>query len=303
MTTDTSLAAIAAAGQTPAAEAAGFPFVVIPPQISFLTKNVPPPSPAYVGSQDQLMFVVYNVIPDQTITIQVRMLMPSGELKQNRWDFPVTSDRALNCFMAPLAEGFLLTMSVYAQGGSPPGSCYAFVFLMAASAGEAPIAQTLAYGYLTDAAGLVWPYPRWTLINEGPGNIRLIQGTNPAPQHNISETVPTGARWRLISVFCRLSTSATAGNRYVGLWVVDPAGTFVSIPAVAGQPPSLVWSYTWGSGLAAAFDSNWGHATAPLPDYLFLTSGQSFSAFCYPFQAADDFTAPLYLVEEWLVPS
>jgi hypothetical protein len=302
LTTDASLAAIAAAGQTPAAEAAGFPFTNIPPDISFLTKNVPPPATAYVGRQDQISLGVCNAIPDNVVTMEIRTLTPSGELKQHRWDFHPPSDRSTQWYERPLAEGFLLTISVYTDSAAPPGGCYVGVYLVSGVGGIPPTAQTFGAGYVGSVNPLMWPYPRVVNPGEGPGRLRMIIGTNPAPGNAVLETVPTGARWKLTSLRCGLSTNTTAVTRYACLFLQDAPGIFVYLPSQAGQPQSSLYNYTWAIGTQATPSMAIPNIINPLPDQIHLDAGQQFGLIAYSGTANDDWGAPLYCVEEWVMP-
>lgn len=93
----------------------------------------------------------------------------------------------------------------------------------------------------------------WTGVDkgslEGPGAIRTIIGTDPAVNTEFSESVPTNARHKLLSVRNTLVTSGTAATRVVRLILDDGAAIFQLVPAAISQTASLTRSYTFGTRL------------------------------------------------------
>jgi hypothetical protein len=302
LTDDFSLAGLAAPAEAPAPAPEEFPFVVIPPQCSFATRNIPPPSPSYVSAQDRLLIYVYNSIPNNSAVIQLRVLTPSGELKQHLWYHPLKSDRSVNWFSHELAEGFILTLTIYVTAVTPPGACYVETDLRTGGGGSTVVAQVLAMGYVSSVRHLVWPYPRFVTPGEGPGNFRTIIGTDPAPGAFISESIPTGARWKLVSLTCTLTTSATVLDRVAAFGVTDAGTTLLFLPSPTTQPASKTYRYTWALGIPQWFSAAGSAVGLPLPDELYLFAGQSFWVNLTSFAVDDDFTAPAYVVEEWIQP-
>jgi hypothetical protein len=302
LTSDLSLAALAAAGAPAAEKPAEFPFVVIPPEITFLTKGVQPPSLAYIGRQSWLTVVCYNSWPGLTLIVDVEVLRPSGELQYSEFQFSPPSDRSGFYTVVPLSEGFLLTLVVRTTASCPPGACYCQVFTTRTNPPNAGYVQTLATGYICRTYTLGWPQPRWVEPAEGPGRRRVIIGTDPPAGSSISETVPTGARWKLTSLRCSLATDATAITRYVSLYLVDPSGTFLYVPSLIGQTAATTFSYTWTIGTPSTPTMVIPSIINPLPDQVDLLAGQSIGVIVYSGTAGDNLTAPLYCVEEWVEP-
>lgn len=302
MTSDTSLAALAAAGQAPAAKPEPFPFVVAPPLISFLTQNVQPPAPCYVTPQDRLLLSVWNSGTNITLRVDLRMLMPNGQITQNQWTATPSSDRTLNYWYFNLAEGMLLALTVSTQSAAQPGTCYAKAYLIRGQSTIEPIGQMLLFGYVVTGGALAWPYPRWTLPAEGPGRLRSIVGTQPAAGQPILETVPTGARWGLRTLRCTLTTNTTAVTRYVEFYLHDGTNSYVFYMAPFGQAQSLVWDYNWGIAIQASTSPALPIVALPLPDQIYLPAGYTFGVYVYVGAGGDQLSAPKYSVEEWIAP-
>jgi hypothetical protein len=296
------MAALASVGAAAPAAPAEFPFVVIPPGITFATKNVPPAAPCYVTPLDRLLISAWNSVPGLILRIDLRMLMPTGEIIQNQWTMPPRTDRSGSYQFYTLAEGYLFSLTVSTQTTAQPGGCYVKADLIRGQSSIEPIGQVLLSGYVPSGPALAWPYPRWVLPCEGPGNLRVITGTDPSAGNPVLETVPTQARWRLLAIRCNLTTNPSAGSRYAALYLVDPAGTFLYLMAQIAQASSQTYNYNWALGVLVTQVTGLPNVTYPLPDQMFLTAGQSFGLIAYGGFSGDDWSAPLYLVEEWLAP-
>ena len=279
-----------------------FKFHTLPPEISFQTERVPPPTWLYVGPDDRLWVVAWNAMPAAFVTVYVRLLLPNGKISLNRYEVPLTDDRARNEFYIPLVESFLLSVSVTPGTLMPLGSCWVRILLMSGGGGGTSYPQGIVMGYMVKGSILTWPYPRFQNPVEGPGRLRLIEGTDPAAGVSIAETVPVGARWKLVSVFAWLATDATVFDRHVYLVLMSPAGVWLWLPPAVAQPASQTYYYTWGIGLAPYTSSLVGLVARALPDQLTLTPGQQFMVQCGGMQVGDDFGPPRYLVEEWVEP-
>lgn len=135
------------------------------------------------------------------------------------------------------------------------------------------------------------------------GRLISVSVANPAPGADLRQAVPAGKRWRLISGEFQFTTSATAANRVVELLARD-AGTnrVFRIGSNLAQAASLVWFYTFGSGLSAIGETataGGGQVSLPCPVGLELGAGMDIGTNTVARQAADQFQACTLLVEEW----
>lgn len=279
-----------------------FPFVVYPPEITFATREVQPPGASYVSPCDALRVEIRNAISGLTVHLHARLLKPSGELVQGLYSYTPTADRALNTYTHGLAEGCLIALVVDAPANAKPGGCYARVLLVRGAAPVIPLSQVLVSGYVVTGSGLKWPYPRYVGPSEGPGRLRVIIGTNPAPGNAVVEYVPTGARWRLLGLEVTFTTDATAVDRYVRLALgSNGASAFRTSPTIA-QPASQMWIYDWAIGVTRAAGPLGAYVQDALPDHFALPAGWWISVYPYGIQPGDDFGAPNLYVEEWIEP-
>ncbi len=290
--------------------------------VTFATQNIQPPSPLYVTRDDILQTTVYNSLAGQTVAVRYRLLRVdvTGPLRTTR--DPVTrllrggritttiipgelvytpsSDRLRNDFFANLPEGFLLNVSCFARSATTRrGQTFAMVSLRREAFPAGDSYFTLISDYAVAGSGLSWPGGLIRQSVENPGLIRGIQGTDPAPTDQVSEFVPTNARWRFISLSASLATSAVAGNRVVSAQLFDTAGQFYGFASAFDQPASTVVRYTFSSAaLATLLRASTVHV--PIPGDLVMPQGFEFRTFVTNLQAGDDWSSVRFEVEEWL---
>ncbi len=177
------------------------------------------------------------------------------------------------------------------------GVCYVKVSLLA----EGVIVARLAQGYITDSGTVFFPGGENESSIEGPGLLRSITGTDPAAGVEISEVVPTGARWRLIAFRFILATDATVASRTPRISIDDGTTVFFRHGNSSPQTASFSSAYNgFNSGvgnISAASDSS-----IILPNPPILSAGYHIATDTAQLQAGDNFSSPKYLVEEWIQP-
>lgn len=132
--------------------------------------------------------------------------------------------------------------------------------------------------------------------------ILRIAGTDPAANTELSETVPAGKSWHLLSVTVALVQGLTQTPRPI--LVLDDGTTtvFESFGASAAQAVSTTCRYTWAPGLTlsgvvgATTDV---HANAPLPAGLVLPAGWRVRTSTTGLGANSNYGAPSLLVVEY----
>jgi hypothetical protein len=129
--------------------------------------------------------------------------------------------------------------------------------------------------------------------------MRSITGTDPAAGVEISETVPAGVRWRLLSFRAVIVTDATVANRQPSLIVDDGTNTVHQSGANAAVAASAGAGYMWGAGVGA-FGATGNGNQGSVPNPLMLAAGFRLRTSTLLFAGGDNWGAPQYLVEEWL---
>ena len=190
-------------------------------------------------------------------------------------------------------------ISITARPAAVPvrrGECY--VRLTLVLDGE-PVKRFFS-AYLTDGKTLAWPPGVFEGFTEGAGLIRTITGTNPAAGAEVSEAVPTNARWRLIAIKLNFTTDGTVANRYVSLTTDDGAVMPFQIYAQPAHAASVGKTYTFSPAAADRAAALINTINTPIPPELILPQASRIRSLTNSIQAGDDHAAPLLTVEEWI---
>jgi hypothetical protein len=275
------------------------PLVPAPPDplVSFLA-----PSAWYFRGADALRLTSFNAAAGVVLALEGRFLTVEGEIKPFRFAHTPNTDRTTKSDIFLMGAGWLLDVQVRASAGTPRvGQCFVVVEVVRGLTSVAEALGVLVQGYVTDSQRRGWP---GTLVENtlaSRGVVRSITGTDPAANVEISETVPTGARWKLRGVLFTLVTDANVANREVALTIDDGATVVARIPSGFTQTATLTTLYSLfvlAPRNAVAQDTT---KNAPLPD-LDLQGGYRIRTVTTARQVTDNFGPPQLLVEEWIEP-
>lgn len=265
-----------------------------------LSPALVPSGRIYLTGEDHLRLTTFNSAAGVTLAIEGRYLTVEGRIVSSADRHVPATDRTSSSTLIALGPGWLLDVVVRASAGTPRvGQCYALLELVRGFTGAVTPLALLAQGYVTDSARFGWPGSPIRPSTEGRGVLRVLQGTDPAPGVEISETCPTNARWRLISVLATLVTDATAANREAALTIDDGASVWLRAPSGLTQTATQTTRYNWhldANRFTIAQDRT---VTAPIPDG-FLMGAFKFNTLTTGIVAGDNWGAPLYCFEEWI---
>lgn len=131
------------------------------------------------------------------------------------------------------------------------------------------------------------------------GFVRSVLGTDPAAGAEVSETVPTNARWKLHSIIASLVTDGTVANRNVN-WIIDDGTTTLytsndNTNHAATTTASHILSENQTRGTIGTIYNS------PMnPVGLVLFQGWRIRTSTTNLQAGDNWAAPQIFVEEWI---
>ncbi len=269
------------------------------PAVKFLSRGVQPPSQVYVTNQDVLTLLAASSQTAEAITVTYRLLRADGELISGQFIFPITGDNNLNVKSEPLAEGFLLSLAVQARGATTRGQTFARLFLQNPSLGVLVPSYMLMADYVTTAMSAAYPNGRVLMPTEGPGFVHGVAIAQPAAGTSIFIDVPNNVRWRLITAFGTLTTSAVGPARDVLLNIFANGLVIYDGGAGKTQPAGVGFSYTWAAGVPPMFDGV-TEVIQPLPNDFILPPVANIEFNTFFLDAADQWTSGAVLVEEWL---
>jgi len=255
----------------------------------------------YFAGDDQLRVTSWNSLASVVVVLTGRFVhADDGRIEPfSETHTPATNRTAASSTFAR-AKGWLTDLSVLVTGATPQrGQTFVRVDVVRGQGAGAIPLSTLIQGYVTATQRLA--YPGSPIIDSltGPGTIRSITGTDPAANTEVTETVPTGARWRFLSLLVTLVTDANVATREVALAADDGTNTYCRIPATQSQAASLTrrWEFTQATPFAGLNQD----ATIPaMFPALLLAAGHRLTTITTARQVTDNFGAPQYAVEEWL---
>jgi hypothetical protein len=273
-------------------------------RVDFLSKGVQPPSNVYIGKDDCLFITTYSSIANLRIDVRGRILLASGRATVFEFSNVPNSNRTENTVLFALGEGWMLNVAAFLGSGScKRGQCYVVIGLAQGKETSNFKHTIIAQGYVGTQVNQAWPGNRLEQPTEGAGVIRRVPGTNPSAGQEIAETVPTGARWRLLSLFAALVTNVNVANRRP-VFLLGDAGslTFFNASAPAVQAASLTTFYCLAPGLGFESAPDTSRVNVGIPVSMMLGAGYHIDTLTTNLQAGDDWGAPSMLVEEWIEP-
>lgn len=251
--------------------------------------------------EDNLRVVSVNALAGVTLKIQGRFIDAAGVIGAASWDHTPASDRTVRSSEFPLGVGAVLNLVVYAGGATPKiGQTFVIVQLIRGTGAAAIVLGTLLQGYVTSTQALAWPGSPLENSVAGEPTVRHIVGTTPAAGVELSETVPTGARWEVLTFRVALATSATVATRRAFLTIAHAGVGSMQYNPAGTQAASQNFSYEWAANMPVLYDGGNGICNQPLPARLMLQGGDSVHTVTTSLQAGDQFNSIWYSVREWL---
>lgn len=253
-----------------------------------------------VTGEDNLRVEGWNVKAGCTLLVSWRFAELSGDIHAYERTVVLTDDRVRSRVDIPLGVGYIVNLAVFAANASPIiGQTFTSIKLIRGLGGATVVLGLLVQGYVTSQQGLGWPGSPIMSSIEGRGSIRRVTGTDPAAGVEITESVPTGARWRVETMNFVLVTSAAGSPRF--LLVIADDGALITLQHRASQshPISTSANYTVSaSGYASLVTAN--NIPVAIPPDLLLFGGYRLRTATSGLDSGDNFGAPQFLVEEWL---
>jgi len=173
------------------------------------------PGLTYLTGEEFLRTSVMCNLASVVVRVTGRVLTPDNVI--HRVDFQLTpaANRTLTVDVRGLSSGWLLDLTLRAFSGGPTFGALWGMFELGVNGGAnfVPLQQVRA-GFFTTNTPLSMASAVSMLPLDGPGCLRSIVGTTPGAGAEISETVPTNARWEPIAFTARFVASATVANRF-----------------------------------------------------------------------------------------
>jgi len=251
---------------------------------------------------DNLRVVSVNSLAGVTVAIHGYRVDEDGKKHDFVHTHVPNTNRTTSTQNFLLGSGALLNLTVFVSAGAPVrGQTYVMVQLIRGFTGATVLMGTLLAGYVTATQPLGWPGSAIEDSLTGRGNLRAFGGSAPPPGSNLTDTVPTGARWRLQSYRIVFLCDATVTGRFCRIRIIRGGVIFFSHHAGVILSAGQTNEVHFGPGLTAgAFVSGAIFSHAPFPTETILLAGDQLDMIADGIQAGDTFGTSLLTVEEWL---
>lgn len=250
--------------------------------------------------EENFRLTTFGSLASAVVALEGRRITAEGVIVPLSETQVPNSDRTAKVSIFPAGDGLLTNAQLRVSTGTANvGHVFALLELGRGREGGFTPLVTLIQGYITSATRRTWPGSTIDSPLAGQGRPRTITGTDPAAGVEISETVPTGARWKIGSVGYALVTDATAITRFP-LITIDDGATIIWQSAIStGQAASITGIYRFAPGAASATIAT-NHFNFALPSNLILAAGYRIRTVTASLQAGDNFGAPVLHVEEFI---
>jgi hypothetical protein len=259
------------------------------------------PGDLYVTNDDQLRVTVFNALASVIVTVRGRLRGSDGITRPFVEVITPTSDRVASSKIVRLSEGWLSNVLVVVSTGAPlTGQTFTRISIVRGEGTPALEVAVLAAGYVTAQQPIAWPGSPVLNSLDGAGVLRSIAGATPAAGAEVSEAVPTGARWEVLAFTFHWVTAVTVANRACSLVLDDGATVYFrnEDPAVTVASTTLDKTYSQGQSLIWNGAATVRHGNLPVSNR--LIAGHRVRTSTAQIQAADQYSAVQYLVREWI---
>lgn len=262
------------------------------------------PGALFVDGNYALRLNAWCSVAGVTLALRSRFLRShDGELVDSGDTLAVTGNRVITTTDVQLGAGFPLNAEVFALAGTPTiGQCFAQVQIVRGRGPAAVPLATVLQGYVSATQALSWPGSPIVDSLSGAGALRSIAIAQPAPGAEVTQLVPAGARWQVISLIGQLNTSAAAANRFPSAFLSDGAQRYVEAITNVILAASLSGAYCWMSGFGGVVTqaTTPARTTAGLPNPSLMLANFQLGTLTGNIQAADQWVNAECVVREWL---
>lgn len=258
-------------------------------------------SPWYFRAEDNLRLTSYNALASVRLELRYRFVDTEGRIQVTQETQLPNTDRSAKAQILITPEGWLLGGEIFVSGAAPlEGQTYVVVEIVRGTSSSALPLQVVAAGYVTAKQPLPFPGVQIGSSLDGGGALRSITGATPAAGAEISETVPTGARWQVLTFRYQLVTSATAANRQSVLLFDDGTTNLAYFGGDPAEAASATYLYAYAAGFSPITGAPTNAIGRGLPTAVLLPAGARIRTQTGSIQAGDQYSVVQYLVREWI---
>lgn len=255
----------------------------------------------YLRLDDNVRITSFNSAAGVTLACRSRMVDLRGLVQVGNDLQTPNTDRTAKATIVASDEGWLLGGAVFVTAGTPlEGQCFVVVEIVRGQGAAALALEHIAAGYVTAKQPLRFPSLSSLRSLDGHGALRVITGATPGAGAEISETVPTGARWELLAFAALFTTGVAVAARVPALVLDDGATAYQQVQAPTSIPASTVELFGWSQAGVNTAAGVLSAQNASIGVGIRLLAAHRIRTVTGLIQAADQYSAIRYLVREWL---
>lgn len=267
-----------------------------------LTKDEIQPDPSkYIHPDDRIYVAVWNSVTGLVVRVRGSVLLKNGSVAEFNKRITPTDDRVITETFIEIPSGYLKSVTVFPEGTTKRGQTFVSISVTRDAEDSNNRNQLLIQNYLQSGNALGYPNAQIITSTEGRGYVRTIQGTDPAANNNPSETVPTGAKWKVLYFGARLVTDANVANRYIRPIYDD--GTLNAFVGRTHDAHAASTTRDYDTNInaehQAAIHAGQNRVLGFIPDYP-IPAGFNIGFTAVNMQVGDNWAAPTLVVEEWI---
>ena len=271
-----------------------------PAVVTWLMKNLAPPTALYISRDDQLAVQTASVSNNVNYTAIGRVLGTDGRIIPIRQDFTVVNGGSAVTTLISGVEGFLLDFAVLCSTFNTRGQAFARLLLVRGSITSGQIIAFLAADYCSQFQPVAWPYGPIRDSLDGPGALVDASVANPAAGADWAFINPNATRTRVLSVSAILTTSAAVANRQVQVRIRNGSAqseyqVAASVNITASTTAQITFTTGTPQSQIVATD-----IIIPLPDEVWLGPAQGLSVLTTGLQAGDQWSAIALQTLQWV---
>ncbi len=265
----------------------------------FLSRNINPPSRAYVRAGGRLRFRVRSVPADVAIMISGILLTTKGEMREISENLTTTGDGHIDEIFTPFPEGFIfsLTCSVLSDTVRH-GEIYCHIALLRGMSGVKQPYQVLLAGYASPMFSPCFPLNNPEPAFAGKGLLRTVSYSSAITAVPFEIVIPRSRSWRFESIRTVFAPATVAGDRRVSIaYFVD---NYIAdrIHGHYAMSYTYDWELTWSRLGEHDFYSN-KFQRMPL-NQMVMRGGDKISIGVSGWQAGDTLENVTISATEWL---
>jgi len=293
--------------------------------VQFSVQRVAPPSTLYIQRDDQLVIEGFSILAGEIITLNARLLLASPEIggqpekpppardstsspvggtpiKPIQTNFTLTSVTAPQVLLVPLAEGYLLSVTLGSNSANFRGLTFVRAWINRGKTlfNVPNAAQMLISHYVTAFQPVSWPGWATQDTSEGPGTVQLFTVANPAAGADWAFVCPAAVKARVQSFNAVFTAAAVVATRIPRVQVKRVAATLVWQAAPQQGITTGVIAQVSASDTTVNSVVDVTTVNLPIPGPLFIEPGDTVGVNTLAIQGADQWSAISLELETWM---